>query len=672
MSMRDMVAPESCGVVNPMANMGNVAAQNAQMGADARSYANQQGKVFPGMGGPMQADMLRQGPGVEMPDFEAKFGGHGQMSGMHFQPDVGPMMQRPMGMDPNAMAAEFSRMNMQQQQVNPAAMAQQAEFEALYRQGGAAPNMGQQWAKDFNPQQMNAMQQNQWAAEFAQRDMQARTMNAPMNQMNAGGRMGMGMGMNPMMMGGMNMGGMMMNQPIMPQMNMMQQQQAMPVTQEPVETVAPAEVKTEEPVAAEPESMGGMGMGMDKEMIDKLMKSDDPKWRNSKFLKFIDKINKGEIEFKDNQAIEKQPEPVQMTETQAVGDEWAAQFDTETAETEWGKEFENMGSEQWLEQYHKDFMDFGAMQAMEQKDPAYAFAENNPYIEQEDPYALGLRLFKEGKLKAAILAFEAATKQNPDNAEAWRHLGSACAENEDEKGAISALLRCIAIDPYNLPALLMLGVSYTNDLEESRALNYLKTWMLHNPEYQGSTAITKAAEGIKEYEEFYGGGAGQSLDGSLHDQVTQMFLEASKVNPNDPDVYTVLGVLWHISSDFNKAIDAFKTAVKLKPDDPALWNKLGATQANSMKSADAVHAYKRALELRPFYVRALANLAISFANQGLHEDAARTYLATLKQNPNADHVWSYLRISLSNLEKRELVDLTSKRDVELFRPHFQF
>ena len=75
---------------------------------------------------------------------------------------------------------------------------------------------------------------------------------------------------------------------------------------------------------------------------------------------------------------------------------------------------------------------------------------------------------------------------------------------------------------------------------------------------------------------------------------------------------------------------------------------------------------------RPTYVRALANLAISFANQGLHEDAVRTYLATLKQNPTADHVWSYLRISLSHMGKDELVKLAEKRDVKLFRPYFKF
>ncbi len=130
--------------------------------------------------------------------------------------------------------------------------------------------------------------------------------------------------------------------------------------------------------------------------------------------------------------------------------------------------------------------------------------------------------------------------------------------------------------------------------------------------------------------------------------------------------------MYHISSDYDKAISSFRSAVQLRPDDAALWNKLGATLANASQSHDAVHAYQRALQLRPAYVRALSNLAIAYANQGLHEDAIRTYLTTLNYNPEANHVWSYLRISLSHLSREDLVELSHQKNVELFRPYFQF
>jgi len=294
-------------------------------------------------------------------------------------------------------------------------------------------------------------------------------------------------------------------------------------------------------------------------------------------------------------------------------------------------------------------------------DPEYKFADKNKFATNKGAFEEGIRLFKRGELKKAITAFEAAVTQRQDHAEAWRYLGQAQAENEEESNAIAALLKCISIDPYNLPALMMLGVSYTNDLEEAQALKYLKTWLENHPDY--SSVVTDAKDGTE---------GDESFDNSLHNQITKFFLNALLLNPKDADLHTVLGVLYHISSDFDKAIDSFKAALKLRPDDAQLWNKLGATQANSSRSAEAVHAYRRALQLRPGYVRVLANLAISFANQGQHENAARAYLATLKQNPDASHVWSYLRISLSHLGKEDLVELTHQKNVELFRTYYEF
>jgi len=216
---------------------------------------------------------------------------------------------------------------------------------------------------------------------------------------------------------------------------------------------------------------------------------------------------------------------------------------------------------------------------------------------------------------------------------------------------------------------MMLGVSYTNDLEEARALKYLKTWILNNPDYQEQQLVAQKKK-IEECESV--NNSYTVLNTKLHDEVVKLYLAAVEMNPKDADLHTVLGVLYHLTGSYDKAVSSFREAVRLRPEDPTLWNKLGATQANSNKSAEAVHAYRSALELRPTYVRALANLAISFANQNKHADAAVAYLSTLKQNPTADHVWSYLRISLSHLDKPELAELTHKKNVDLFRPYFTF
>lgn len=440
-----------------------------------------------------------------------------------------------------------------------------------------------------------------------------------------------------------------------------------------------AELETPAAAAAGGQQLGGMGM--DKAMIDKLLTSDDPKWRNSKFLQFIDKVSKGEIEFHDNQAVHKpaSAEDLAQQERDAAEDEvdlnmqegapgdWAQSFLAEQGVSsidEWVQKFSTGQDAASQQQWADQMAQHSAEQA---KDPEYVLPP--VIVDHDDPFAEGVRLLNAGQVGQAIMHFEAAVTQDMDNAEAWRYLGQAQAENENESAAIAALLKCISIDPYNLKALMMLGVSYTNDFEEGRALNYLKTWLLHHPDYQG--AIEEQAAKVQEYEDFYADGSAR-LDKGLHGEVLKMFNQASVINPQDADLQVVLGVLFHLSDDYDKAVESFKRAVQINPDDATIWNKLGATLANSSRSPEAVHAYQRALQLRPHYVRSLSNLAISYANQGMHEDAARTYLTTLKHNPNASNVWSYLRMSFSRLERPDLVKLTETKDVNAFRGKFDF
>lgn len=83
-------------------------------------------------------------------------------------------------------------------------------------------------------------------------------------------------------------------------------------------------------------------------------------------------------------------------------------------------------------------------------------------------------------------------------------------------------------------------------------------------------------------------------------QVARLFNEAAQMFPEDADVHIVLGVLYNLTREYDKAIASFKTALKLKPRDYSLWNKLGATQANSVQSADAILAYQQVV-LFPFF-----------------------------------------------------------------------
>ena len=64
-------------------------------------------------------------------------------------------------------------------------------------------------------------------------------------------------------------------------------------------------------------------------------------------------------------------------------------------------------------------------------------------------------------------------------------LGLSHQEHDEDRKAILCLERAVEEDPYNLDALLALGVSYVNELSSESALRTLKLWVEHNPSFQG-------------------------------------------------------------------------------------------------------------------------------------------------------------------------------------------
>lgn len=346
------------------------------------------------------------------------------------------------------------------------------------------------------------------------------------------------------------------------------------------------------------------------------------------------------------------------------------------------------------------------------KDPQYTFVDQNHYMQpqpgqtteaqqkddtkkSDEYFKEGLRLMKEGNLNEAILAFEACVQIEQNRSEAWRYLGICHADNENENSGIAAFLKCIENDPYDLDALLQLGVSYTNEIDPTRALKYLRSWIANHPDYSILNANATANSDEKEAH------LPTSFMGSRreHTKVVDLFNKALQINGKDADLHIVLGVLYNITSDYDKAEVHFKKAIQARPKDPSLWNKLGATQANGQRCNDAIKAYSRyvvyslnmsywfcfiwfcfvllvvfnrALQLKPNYVRALSNLGISFANQGMHSEACQSYLASLDRNPSADSVWDHLTMSLIHMNRSDLVSLCEKRDPKLFKNYFQF
>nr|XP_019607367.1 PREDICTED: PEX5-related protein isoform X9 [Rhinolophus sinicus] len=346
----------------------------------------------------------------------------------------------------------------------------------------------------------------------------------------------------------------------------------------------------------------------------------------------------------------------------------AVESDTEF----WDKmqaEWEEMARRNWISE-NQEAQNQVTISASEK---GYYFHTENPFKDWPGAFEEGLKRLKEGDLPVTILFMEAAILQDPGDAEAWQFLGITQAENENEQAAIVALQRCLDLQPNNLKALMALAVSYTNTGHQQDACESLKNWIKQNPKYKYLVKSKKGSPGLTRWM------SKSPVDSAVLEGVKELYLEAAHQNGDmiDPDLQTGLGVLFHLSGEFNRAIDAFNAALTVRPEDYSLWNRLGATLANGDRSEEAVEAYTRALEIQPGFIRSRYNLGISCINLGAYREAVSNFLTALslqrksrnqQQVPHpaiSGNIWSALRIALSLMDQPELFQAANLGDLDV-------
>jgi peroxin-5 len=114
----------------------------------------------------------------------------------------------------------------------------------------------------------------------------------------------------------------------------------------------------------------------------------------------------------------------------------------------------------------------------------------------------------------------------------------------------------------------------------------------------------------------------------------------------------------------------FAVAIKENPEDHSLWNKYGAALSNNLQTKEAIIAYQQALDLRQNYVRTIVNIGLAHNNLTDYKSAANCYMNALVLNPNIKHVWTYLRTSILQMNRMDLLEKCEARDLNLFKDEF--
>ncbi|KAM3135554.1 hypothetical protein pb186bvf_012410 [Paramecium bursaria] len=442
-------------------------------------------------------------------------------------------------------------------------------------------------------------------------------------------------------------------------------------------------------------------------MLEVLENDADPKFKQSKFVHFLKQINSGEIKIKEDQNIkqivDKEGKEIVQTalERQSLEAIWQDSEQQHEKQQNLTDQYEKFWNDK-IEQYEQEL---GNPETFEQKLEAeylkilksmddqnfedvlgdawqkasdlqefelyrdstenYIFQKENPYLGSEFPLQQALQLVNSGQNVEAILALEAHIQQNAQDANAWRILGRLHQENDSDQRAVSAFLNALKYAPDELDTLSALGVSCTNTLDEVRAMNYLKHWIMKNKIYDLQIDPTIIPDNTTLHD------FTTVQIQQMNEQMINIFEQAASINPKDVELLNGLAVLYFIQRRYDKSIEIFKRAIQIEPNNYQIWNKLGATLAHQGEAEQATFCYHRALDLRPNYVRVWVNLAFAYSYKRQYEDAARLYLSALTINPQAKHIWGYLQSAFTQMGRIDLINKLKFYDPKVYEMDFK-
>lgn len=312
----------------------------------------------------------------------------------------------------------------------------------------------------------------------------------------------------------------------------------------------------------------------------------------------------------------------------------------------------------------------------------------------------GIKAHNEGRLSAAVYHLEQALNHKggeedlavSKQALAWYVLGLSLADLDHDERSIQALTKGLSVydgskvgqrreeNPYIWQSLIALSVSYTNELEHSKALRSMREWLDIRQSSQGEGGNLQSTQLLGGTKDIFNKQSG-------YEDILSNLNRIAEQNTKDIDVFIVLGILHNLNRDYDSAAIVLRHAVTLKPDIPNVWNKLGATLANGGNSGEALRAYRKAVDLQPALVRAWVNVGTAYSNRSEYAKAVRYYLKAIaisKESSSASnemvlgqgdymsHVWGYLRSSLISLSRPDLLQLVESRDSDSLRAHFNY
>jgi len=294
---------------------------------------------------------------------------------------------------------------------------------------------------------------------------------------------------------------------------------------------------------------------------------------------------------------------------------------------------------------------------------------------------------RDGKLSAALRAYEQVLAWSPEHPDALYLLGLLRYREEKSDDAIHLISRAIEQQPQHAMAHASLAQIYQDQQQHPRAVEHFSRALETTPDDANilhglGLSLYKLGRLPEAEREFYRaiecqpgmakaynnlGNVQQSR--GAYAAAMRSYQRCLSCDPGFVQAHNNLGVLYQTRGQFDAAIRLFEAALGLQPDYVEALNNLAAVQLHQAALPQALAGFKRAMQLQPGFSAAEVNAAMVLHQLGDHEQSRTILDRVLQRVPDDPGVhWVRAVAELESVyQSVDHIDASRRRYAERLR-----
>lgn len=253
------------------------------------------------------------------------------------------------------------------------------------------------------------------------------------------------------------------------------------------------------------------------------------------------------------------------------------------------------------------------------------------------------QLFKQGEAAQEAKRFAEAEQiwqrviqQQPQNAQAFKHLADAFYDQKKFNQAVTAYRQAIALDGKLIEAYTSLGAVLRDQGRLDEAIATHRQALKLDP--KDATAYNNLGVAL--------------FDQGKVDESIAAYRQAIALDPKDPVTHTNLADALKQDNQTEAAITAYRKAIEIDPKNDLAYNNLGTLLYEQRKLTEALAAYRKAVEFNPQDAPGYYGIGIVLHDQGKPQEAITYYRKAIERDPVLIHPYRELGIALKELNRR--------------------